>query len=117
MFAPFTLTEWRRAVVFLTLVEVAFFGTGNLASLNSFNPSFIRNFISTFSPFVMTALLVMKIVLPLFVLSCTFCLILDVDRKQLLARLAVLLFIITDTMAMVGLKGTLLISYRSSSTS
>lgn len=99
IFGQFKLEEWRRAVTLLALIEIAFFGTGNLSSLNSFNPSFIRNFVSTFSPFTMALLLIGKITLPFFVIACVFSLILYSDGRQSPERVSVLLFIISDTMA------------------
>lgn len=100
-FGPFEPREWQRAAVLLVLVEVAFFGTGNLAALNGFNPSTIRNFVSTFSPFLMAALLVLKVALPFFLVAVAFVLVLDRQPEKVL-RLGVLLMIITDVMAMVS---------------
>nr|CAD2201324.1 unnamed protein product [Meloidogyne enterolobii] len=45
-----------KAVFLVICIEMAFFGTGNISSLNSFNPSFLHHFISIFSPFIMAAL-------------------------------------------------------------
>ncbi|KAI6203354.1 GPI ethanolamine phosphate transferase 1 [Aphelenchoides besseyi] len=59
--APFEELEWWRTLIMLVLIEVAFFGVGNLSSLNSFNPSFIRHFVTTFSPFTMAILLILKV--------------------------------------------------------
>lgn len=82
-------------------MEMAFFGTGNIASLNSFNTEFLRNFVSVFSPFLMATLLMIKISIPFLQIAITFSAILHVD-KRLLPRLAALMMIITDGMAVVG---------------
>lgn len=49
---------------------ISLFGTGNIASISSFDPNWVRCFISTFSPFVMTVLIVMKLVMPILYLTC-----------------------------------------------
>ncbi|KAI6225708.1 GPI ethanolamine phosphate transferase 1 [Aphelenchoides besseyi] len=98
--APFEELEWWRTLIMLVLIEVAFFGVGNLSSLNSFNPSFIRHFVTTFSPFTMAILLILKVGIPFFLLSCTICATVESDARQI-TRTSVLLFVITDSMAMV----------------
>ncbi|VDK48767.1 unnamed protein product [Anisakis simplex] len=92
--------ELKHALLLVLLIETAFFGTGNIASINSFNPSFVRLFIQTFSPFIMTALLLFKIVLPF--LSVSFAFVTTLQPAQLtFSRLAYIIFIITDAMAMI----------------
>lgn len=49
---------------------LCFFGTGNMASISSFDPTWTRHFITLFSPFTMTALILMKLSIPLLVLGC-----------------------------------------------
>lgn len=50
---------------------IAFFGTGNMATVSSFDPNWVRFFISTFSPFTMMILVVLKMLIPIFILVCT----------------------------------------------
>ncbi|ETL99736.1 hypothetical protein L917_03451, partial [Phytophthora nicotianae] len=74
-----TSSMWReiqRAFVFLLLVNIAFFGTGNVASMSSFEISSTYRFVTVFAPFTMGALLVGKILIPFMVVACTFHLIL-----------------------------------------
>uniref|UniRef100_A0AC35G6A4 GPI ethanolamine phosphate transferase 1 n=1 Tax=Panagrolaimus sp. PS1159 TaxID=55785 RepID=A0AC35G6A4_9BILA len=97
---PFNVREWKRALILVCLVEIAFFGTGNIASLNSFNPTFLRNFITVFSPFTMAALLMFKISIPFLLLGLSFAAILYLEHR-ILVRLSVLLMILTDSMAMI----------------
>jgi len=59
----------RRSYFFLFLTLLSFFGTGNLASLNSFDPSCLRTFVTTFSPYTMGALLIWKITVPFIAVS------------------------------------------------
>ncbi|KAG6616207.1 putative GPI ethanolamine phosphate transferase [Phytophthora cinnamomi] len=68
--------EVQRAFVFLLLVNIAFFGTGNVASMSSFEISSTYRFVTVFAPFTMGALLVGKILIPFMVVACTFHLIL-----------------------------------------
>lgn len=51
-------------------VLIALFGTGNLASISSFDPNCVRCFIATFSPFTMSALIIMKLLIPVLLLMC-----------------------------------------------
>ncbi|TDH69655.1 hypothetical protein CCR75_005813 [Bremia lactucae] len=77
---PLPLTsKWReiqRAFVFLLLIHIAFFGTGNVASMSSFEISSTYRFVTVFAPFTMGALLVIKILIPFMLVTCTFHLIL-----------------------------------------
>ncbi|KAG2921271.1 hypothetical protein PC115_g9579 [Phytophthora cactorum] len=68
--------EIQRAFVFLLLVNIAFFGTGNVASMSSFEISSTYRFVTVFAPFTMGALLVGKILIPFMVVACTLHLIL-----------------------------------------
>uniref|UniRef100_A0A914EDG9 GPI ethanolamine phosphate transferase 1 n=1 Tax=Acrobeloides nanus TaxID=290746 RepID=A0A914EDG9_9BILA len=95
----FSFKEWRRALILLAFIEIAFFGTGNVASLNSFNPTFIRNFITVFSPFVMASLLMFKIFVPFAFVAYGFTSILHLDERMF-SRLCVLLLIITNFLSL-----------------
>ena len=54
----------RSAFLFLLFVNIAFFGTGNIASMSSFQISSTYRFITVFSPFIMGALLIIKLLIP-----------------------------------------------------
>ncbi|MFH4980136.1 hypothetical protein AB6A40_006845 [Gnathostoma spinigerum] len=97
---PFRRAEWKRVVLMVILFELAFFGTGNIASINSFNPTFLRCFISVFSPFVMTALLLFKISIPFLAVALTFAIPFH-GRASRFMRNSILLLIISDSMALV----------------
>ncbi|CAD5206382.1 unnamed protein product [Bursaphelenchus okinawaensis] len=97
---PFQRQEWQRAMLLIILIEVAFFGTGNLASLNGFNPTSTKNFINTFSPFLMAFLLILKVAIPLLQLAFGLAVVLH-NQENKLPRLGVLLMMISDMMAMV----------------
>lgn len=55
--------EYALAILLYTLFT--FFGTGNTASVSSFDPNVMRCFITTFSPFVIMALVILKLFLPI----------------------------------------------------
>lgn len=98
--SPFSLLEWTKVLMLVVFIEVGFFGTGNVASLNSFNPSFLRCFLSVFSPFTMTTLLIYKIAIPFLSVTLAFAVVLLTQRDNI-GRLSVMLLIITDSMALV----------------
>lgn len=50
----------------------SFFGTGNIASISSFDPMWVVCFISVFSPFLMTVLILCKILIVFIIVSCFF---------------------------------------------
>lgn len=70
--AAVTSSDFRRAFLFLFYIVLSFFGTGNIASLNSFDPTWVRCFITMFSPFLMTALILWKTIIPFLIVTCTF---------------------------------------------
>ena len=67
-----TVADVSCILSFLFIIFYSFFATGNIASLNSFDPSSIRCFVAIFSPFLMGALLLVKILIPFLVVSLFF---------------------------------------------
>ncbi|KAF8378328.1 hypothetical protein HHK36_029667 [Tetracentron sinense] len=66
------LSDVRVPLIFMVLFNVAFFGTGNFASIASFEISSVYRFITVFSPFLMAALLVFKLFIPFMLVICVF---------------------------------------------
>ena len=75
---------------FVFLIFYSFFATGNIASLNSFDPSSIRALVAVFNPFLMGGLLLMKILLPFLVVSVAFVQLLSLRNLDIRAISGVL---------------------------
>ncbi|KAI9326126.1 Phosphatidylinositolglycan class N-domain-containing protein [Obelidium mucronatum] len=71
-FRTLTTDDLRTATIFLFLINVAFFGTGNIASVSSFSIESVYRFMTVFNPVIMGALLIVKILVPFFLLSAVF---------------------------------------------
>ncbi|XP_037902929.1 GPI ethanolamine phosphate transferase 1 [Hermetia illucens] len=59
------------SAVMLLLIFLSFFGTGNMASVSSFDPMFVRFFVTTFSPFTMSALIILKLIVPILFITAS----------------------------------------------
>lgn len=59
---------FRLAFIILLYTFFSFFGTGNIASVSSFDPNIIRCFLGTFSPFVIMFLVILKLIIPLLLI-------------------------------------------------
>ncbi|CAG4978608.1 unnamed protein product [Parnassius apollo] len=64
--------DFRRAFFFILYIILAFFGTGNIASLNSFEVRWVICFTTSFQPFVITGLILLKTLAPFLCVGCTF---------------------------------------------
>lgn len=71
-----TINKWKsieRAFIILLFVMLSFFGTGNIASISSFDPNICRYYITIFSPFIMMSLIILKLCIPLILIITGFC--------------------------------------------
>ncbi|VDL61271.1 unnamed protein product [Hymenolepis diminuta] len=73
------LVDWSIPVPILIhvvfFVIYAFFGTGNIASVNTFDPVSVYCFITVLSPSIMGALLIFKIICPIVVVGTSYALL------------------------------------------
>ena len=63
------LDDVRVGITYLVLLHAGFFGTGNIASISSFYLSPVYRLVPVFNPFLMAALLVVKLIAPFIVLA------------------------------------------------
>ncbi|XP_069324028.1 GPI ethanolamine phosphate transferase 1 [Eulemur rufifrons] len=98
-FRQLYLDDIRRAFFLVFFLVTAFFGTGNIASINSFDLASVYCFLTVFSPFMMGALMMWKILIPFVLVMCAF------EAVQLTTQLSskslfLIVLIISDTMAL-----------------
>ncbi|KAB0401032.1 hypothetical protein E2I00_006353, partial [Balaenoptera physalus] len=71
-FRDFYLDDIRRAFFLVFFLMTAFFGTGNIASVNSFDLASVYCFLTVFSPYMMGTLMMWKILIPFALVMCAF---------------------------------------------
>jgi phosphatidylinositol glycan class N len=79
---------------------ISFFGTGNMASINSFDAASVYTFETVFSPFLMGFLLMLKVIVPFLIVIVAFYCIYEVIDLSI-GKLYILLMVISDLMALV----------------
>jgi GPI ethanolamine phosphate transferase 1 len=66
------MRDVRTTLMFMFFVNVAFFGTGNVASLGSFSLQSVYRFVTIFNPILMSCLLITKVLIPFFIISTVY---------------------------------------------
>ncbi|KAH1007669.1 hypothetical protein HUJ04_004875 [Dendroctonus ponderosae] len=94
-----TSDMFRRAFLFMVFIFLGFFGTGNIASLNSFDPMWVRTFLTVFSPFKMMGLIIMKIIVPFLFTCCVFRAINAIGKENILQMFCIIL-VFSDLMVL-----------------
>nr|VZH96683.1 unnamed protein product [Spirometra erinaceieuropaei] len=61
----FTLVHLRRPVFYVFLLIFSFFGTGNIASINTFDPTSIYCFMTVLNPATMGPMMILKLLCPM----------------------------------------------------
>uniref|UniRef100_A0A6Q2Z7W3 GPI ethanolamine phosphate transferase 1 n=1 Tax=Esox lucius TaxID=8010 RepID=A0A6Q2Z7W3_ESOLU len=80
-------------------IITAFFGTGNIASINSFDPASVYCFLTVFNPFIMGGLMMWKVMIPFVIVMCTFESI-QVTTQLSSRSLFLIVLVISDLMAL-----------------
>uniref|UniRef100_G3SR92 GPI ethanolamine phosphate transferase 1 n=1 Tax=Loxodonta africana TaxID=9785 RepID=G3SR92_LOXAF len=98
-FRQLYLDDIRRAFFLVFFLVTAFFGTGNIASINSFDLASVYCFLTVFNPFMMGALMMWKILIPFVLVMCAF------EAVQLTTQLSskslfLIVLVISDIMAL-----------------
>uniref|UniRef100_A0A7N5ZYI2 GPI ethanolamine phosphate transferase 1 n=1 Tax=Anabas testudineus TaxID=64144 RepID=A0A7N5ZYI2_ANATE len=94
------LDDIRRSYFFVFFIITAFFGTGNIASINSFDPASVYCFLTVFNPFIMGGLMMWKVNFPSTIFFSLFPiteLFACVSRK---GNLFLIVLVISDLMAL-----------------
>ena len=94
-----TADSIRQVALCLIFGILSFFGIGNIASVNTFDPSTVYCFLTVFSPFVMGSLILLKMVIPFVYVSCTYNSIM-ILLGQSMRNSLLLMLIMTDIMAL-----------------
>ncbi|XP_055037411.2 GPI ethanolamine phosphate transferase 1 [Misgurnus anguillicaudatus] len=93
------LDDIRRSYFFVFFIVIAFFGCGNIASINSFDPASVYCFLTVFNPFIMGGLLMWKVLIPFILVMCTFESI-QVSTRLSSRSLFLVVLVISDLMAL-----------------
>uniref|UniRef100_A0A4W6FTP5 GPI ethanolamine phosphate transferase 1 n=1 Tax=Lates calcarifer TaxID=8187 RepID=A0A4W6FTP5_LATCA len=93
------LDDIRRSYFFVFFIITAFFGTGNIASINSFDPASVYCFLTVFNPFIMGGLMMWKVIIPFIIVMCTFETI-QVATQLSSRSLFLIVLVISDVMAL-----------------
>lgn len=77
------MVEFKRAFISLLYILTSLFGTGNIASVSSFDPNWVRCLVSTFAPFLMASLIIIKLIIPVLLVMCAVKLIISITKMEL----------------------------------
>lgn len=95
----FNIDIFRRGFLFMVFIFLGFFGMGNIASINSFDPMWVRAFLTVFSPFKMMSIIIVKIIIPFVFVCCIFRAINTVAKENMLSMFCIIL-VFSDLMVL-----------------
>ncbi len=94
-----SMDDVRQTAFCLFFGLLSFFGTGNIASVNTFDPATVYCFLTVFSPFVMGALILWKMAIPFILVSCVYNAVTLLLNRSLKTSI-LLMLIISDLMGL-----------------
>ncbi|KAI9797760.1 MAG: Glycosyl phosphatidyl inositol anchor synthesis [Sarcosagium campestre] len=98
-FRTLALSDLRIALFLFTLLQSAFFSTGNIASVSSFSLEAVYRLIPVFSPFGQGALLILKLMIP-FALISAFLAVLNLHLRLPPSALFMCVMAISDVLTL-----------------
>jgi len=94
-----SFSDLRQVLVCIILGIFSYFGTGNIASINTFDPATVYCFLTVFSPFVMGALILWKMAIPFIFVGCVFNIIVSLTKHSLKSYI-LLMILVSDIMGL-----------------
>lgn len=93
-------SDLRRVFFCILFGLFSFFGIGNIASINTFDPSTVYCFLTVFSPFVMGSLILWKMVIPFIFVSCAFNVVMSLSDHHSVRTCLLLMLLMSDIMGL-----------------
>ena len=94
-----SVEDLRRVFFAIFFGVLSFFGLGNVASINTFDPATVYCFLTVFSPFIMGFLILWKMAIPFILVSCVFNSVINLLSRSLQTSLLIML-VMSDIMGL-----------------
>ena len=94
-----SFNDLRQVLMCVVLGMFSYFGTGNIASINTFDPATVYCFLTIFSPFIMGALILWKMVIPFIFVGTVFNVIISLTKRSLKTYI-LLIVLVSDIMGL-----------------
>ncbi|XP_044761039.1 GPI ethanolamine phosphate transferase 1-like [Coccinella septempunctata] len=91
------LENLQKSLILVALIFIGYFGPGNIPTLNSFDPMWVKFLLSSFCPFTIAVLIFLKLTLPFLYATCVFRNVV-LARKLNLTRCFCIILLISDVM-------------------
>ncbi len=76
----------------LAFCSLAFFGTGNIASISSFDVSSTYRFVTIYNPYFMGLIILLKVIVPFLLVCCVFVSLMRMSRVPILSSALIVEF-------------------------